>query len=111
MAVVQHKVGFQTAAIPHGEKGSWCHEVGTQAQRTLIQWPRPGMTSAVTAERTSFDPLGAGALLLAVLVVCVGLGALVGWAAGSVGIGIAIGSVIGIPASIFAVYRTYRSSF
>jgi hypothetical protein len=47
-------------------------------------------------------------LLLAVLVVCVGLGAILGWAAGSVGIGVAIGAVIGIPASILAVYRTYR---
>ncbi|HEY7196937.1 MAG TPA: hypothetical protein VH306_07110 [Gaiellaceae bacterium] len=69
------------------------------------------MSVAVTAARTSFDPLGAGALLLAVLVVCVGAGALVGWAAGSLGIGVAIGAVIGIPASIVAVYRTYRSAF
>lgn len=69
------------------------------------------MIALVTGQRTSFDPLGAGALLLGVLVACVGIGALVGWAAGSVGIGIAIGSVIGIPASIFAVYRTYRGAF
>ena len=55
--------------------------------------------------------MGAGAMLLGVLVACVGVGALVGWAAGSVGIGIAIGSVIGIPAAIFAVYRTYRGAF
>ena len=65
----------------------------------------------LAADRTSFDPLGAGALLLAVLVSCVGLGALIGWAVGSVGIGMAIGSVIGIPAAIFTVYRTYRSAF
>lgn len=69
------------------------------------------MTSGVASARTSFDPLGAGALLLAVLVVCVGLGAAIGWAAGSVGIGMAIGSVIGIPASIVAVYRAYRDAF
>jgi hypothetical protein len=69
------------------------------------------MTSGVAAARTSFDPLGAGALLLAVLVVCVGLGALLGWASGSVGIGVAIGAVIGVPASILAVYRTYRDVF
>ena len=68
-------------------------------------------SSAVIGERTSFDPLGAGALLLGVLVVSVGAGALIGWAAGSVGIGIAIGAVIGIPASIVAVYRTYREAF
>ena len=70
------------------------------------------MNDAVAiAERQTFDPLGAGGVLLGVLVACVGIGALVGWAAGSVGAGIAIGSVIGIPLSIFAVYRTYRNAF
>ena len=68
------------------------------------------MTLSVAAARTSFDPLGAGALLLGVLAACVGIGAIVGWAAGSVGIGIAIGAVIGIPAAILTVYRTYRSA-
>ena len=69
------------------------------------------MMRAAIAERTTFDPLNAGGLLLGVLVVCVGMGALVGWALGSVGIGIAIGSVVGIPASIVAVYRAYRGAF
>jgi hypothetical protein len=66
---------------------------------------------AVAAERTSLDPLGAGALLTGVLFACVGIGALVGYAAGSLGIGVAIGSVIGIPAAIFTVYRRYRGAF
>jgi hypothetical protein len=35
----------------------------------------------------------------------------VGYAAGSVGIGVAVGSVIGIPAAILAVYRRYRGAF
>jgi hypothetical protein len=69
------------------------------------------MIASAIAERTSFDPLGAGAMLLGVLFACVGIGALVGWAAGSVGIGIAIGSVIGVPASILGVYRAYRGAF
>ena len=68
------------------------------------------MTLSVAAARTSFDPLGAGALLLAVLVICVGVGAIIGWAAGAAGIGTAIGSVIGIPAAIVVVYSTYRSA-
>jgi hypothetical protein len=67
--------------------------------------------TAVAAERASLDPLGAGALLTGVLFGCVGLGALIGYAAGSVGIGVAIGAVIGIPAAIFAVYRRYRGAF
>lgn len=69
------------------------------------------MIPSAIAQRSSFDPLGAGAMLLGVLFTCVGIGALVGWAAGSVGVGVAIGSVIGIPAAIAAVYRAYRGAF
>jgi hypothetical protein len=65
------------------------------------------MQSALAAERSSLDPLGAGALLAGVLFACVGAGALIGSAAGSVGIGVAIGAVIGIPAAILAVYGRY----
>ena len=68
------------------------------------------MMPTAIAERPTLDPLNAGGLLLGVLFVCVGAGALVGWAAGSTGIGIAIGSVIGIPAAILTVYRTYRGA-
>jgi hypothetical protein len=69
------------------------------------------MPNAMAAERTSLDPLGAGALLAGVLFACVGAGALIGVAAGSLGIGFAIGSVIGIPAAILSVYRRYRGAF
>jgi hypothetical protein len=69
------------------------------------------VTPAKTAARTSLDPLSAGALLTGVLFACVGLGALAGWAAGSVGIGILVGAVVGIPAAIGAVYRRYRDVF
>jgi hypothetical protein len=65
----------------------------------------------VAEERTSLDPLGAGALLAGVLFACVGAGALVGAAVGAVGVGVAIGSVIGIPAAILSVYRRYRGEF
>jgi hypothetical protein len=51
------------------------------------------MQSGVAAERTSLDPLGAGALLAGVLFACVGAG------------------VIGIPAAIFSVYRRYSGTF
>jgi len=50
-------------------------------------------------------------MLLSVLFACVGIGALVGWAAGSTDIGIAIGSVVGIPAAIVAVFSAYRRAF
>ncbi len=59
------------------------------------------------ADRPTFDPLSAGGMLLGVLVACVGIGTLVGWAAGAPAIGLMIGSVVGIPAAIVAVYRAY----
>jgi hypothetical protein len=58
--------------------------------------------------RQTFDPAGAGALLLAVTSVCIGIGAAIGWAVGSLGIGILAGAVVGVPAGILAVYRRYR---
>jgi hypothetical protein len=65
------------------------------------------MIPPAIADRPTFDPLSAGGLLLGVLVACVAIGALVGWAAGAAGIGLMIGSLVGIPAAIVAVYRTY----
>jgi len=41
----------------------------------------------------------------------VGVGLLIGWLAGSAGIGILIGAVIGIPLATYTVYRRYRDSF
>jgi hypothetical protein len=60
------------------------------------------------ASPSSFEPAGAGGLLLAVLVLCIGAGVLVGWIAGSPGIGALIGAVLGILGGILAVYRRYR---
>jgi hypothetical protein len=60
--------------------------------------------------RQTFDPAGAGAVLFTATGICIGLGALVGWAAGSVGLGILGGSVVGVPAGIVAVYRRYRGA-
>jgi hypothetical protein len=63
------------------------------------------------ASPSSFDPAGAGGILLAVLLACIGIGALVGWAAGAVGIGALVGAVLGIAAGTLAVYRRYRGAF
>lgn len=68
------------------------------------------MMPTAIADRPQLDPLSAGGLLLGVLAVCVAVGALVGWAVGSTGIGFAIGSVIGIPAAIVTVYLTFREA-
>ncbi|HET6944305.1 MAG TPA: hypothetical protein VFI01_03060 [Gaiellaceae bacterium] len=63
------------------------------------------------ASPSSFDPAGAGGVLLAALVLCIGVGVLVGWAAGAAGIGALVGAIIGILAGILAVYRRYRDAF
>src|SRR4051812_22975794 len=60
------------------------------------------------SSRPTFEPAGAGMLLVATTTASVGLGALVGWAAGSVGLGILGGAVVGVPAGIVAVYFRYR---
>lgn len=73
---------------------------------TLLFSPRMQGTSGAY-----IDPAGAGGLLLAVLLLGVGVGLLVGWAAGSTGIGALIGAVLGILAGIYAVYRRYRGAF
>ena len=56
---------------------------------------------------TQFSAAGAGGVLLAVLVACIGVGTLIGWAAGSGPIGALLGAVVGILGGIFAVYRRY----
>ncbi len=61
--------------------------------------------------RQSFDPAGAGMLLAGTTVAGIGAGALLGWVAGSWGIGALVGAVAGIPAGVFAVYRRYRGYF
>jgi hypothetical protein len=59
----------------------------------------------------SFQPAGAGALLIGTTAGAVGAGALIGWGAGSAAIGALVGAVVGIPAGIFVVYRRYREYF
>ena len=63
------------------------------------------------SQRSSFEPAGAGALLGGVTAGVGGRGALVGWAAGSVGYGILVGAFVGIPAGVFAVYQRYKDAF
>jgi hypothetical protein len=58
--------------------------------------------------RRPFQPAGAGGLLLGVLLAAIGVGVLIGWIAGSAGIGALIGAVVGIPLSVFTVYKRYN---
>jgi hypothetical protein len=63
------------------------------------------------SSRSSFQPAEAGAILAGTVGACAGGGALVGWAAGSAGLGVLAGVVVGIPAGVFAVYRRFKGYF
>lgn len=69
--------------------------------RLLFSRRMQGTTSS------QFNAAGAGGVLLAVLVACIAVGALLGWAAGSGAVGALLGAVVGILGGIFAVYRRY----
>jgi hypothetical protein len=68
------------------------------------------MLVAMEPSRPTFEPAGAGMLLSATTAASVGVGALVGWAVGSIGYGILGGAVVGVPAGIAAVYFRYREA-
>ena len=50
-------------------------------------------------------------MLVVVTLLVIGIGTLLGWAAGSTSAGLIIGVVVGLPVGIFAVYRRYRRYF
>jgi hypothetical protein len=62
-------------------------------------------------QRRTFNPAGAGGVLIGTTSAVIVVGALVGWAAGSVGLGFLGGAVVGIPAGVFAVYKRYQGAF
>ena len=76
--------------------------------------PRRWVRYAVAAVAVTLYPFilpNAFYLNLAQEVVLLAIGALVGWALGSAGVGAVAGAAAGIPAGIFAVYRRYRGYF
>jgi len=106
------------------------HEDDTFHGGTISRWNKVGLKQAVFVEksrlltvtsfgmleamepnpRPTFQPAGAGMLLAATTTASVGVGALIGWVAGSVGYGILGGAVVGVPAGITAVYFRYREA-
>ena len=62
-------------------------------------------------QRPSFNPAGAGGLLIATTAAAIGVGSLIGWAAGKWAYGSLGGAVVGIPAGIVAVYMRYKDMF
>ena len=61
--------------------------------------------------RPAFNPAGAGGLLAAATAASIGVGSLVGWAAGNWSYGALGGAVVGVPAGVAAVYKTYGDAF
>lgn len=50
-------------------------------------------------------------VLVAAVAICGIAGALVGWAAGSIGLGVLAGVVVGLPLGVVSVYRRFRGYF
>jgi F0F1-type ATP synthase assembly protein I len=59
----------------------------------------------------AFPPVEAGALLVTITLLSIGIGTLIGWLAGALKIGLIVGAVIGIPAGISGVYFRYHEYF
>ena len=62
-------------------------------------------------KRPAFPPAEAGALLITVTLVVIGLSTLVGWIAGALKAGLIAGVILGVPAGIGGVYYRYRGAF
>ena len=63
----------------------------------------------MSPQRPTFSLAGAGSVLIGFTGACILLGALIGWAAGSVGLGIALGALVGIPVGVAATVIKYRN--
>jgi hypothetical protein len=80
----------------------------------LLQTSIAGLVCSRAMEpspRPTFNPAGAGGLLAATTAASIGIGSLVGWAAGNWTYGALGGALVGVPAGVAAVYRTYGGAF
>jgi hypothetical protein len=68
------------------------------------------MLALMQQGRARFEPAGAGIVLATVAASCIGVGALIGWGAGSVKYGVLCGAIAGVPAGVGAVYWQYRGT-
>ena len=57
----------------------------------------------------TFSLAGAGSVLIGFTAACIVVGALVGWALGSVGYGFAFGAVVGVPVGVAVTVIKYRN--
>lgn len=66
-------------------------------------------SAPVQPQRPQFSLAGAGSVLIGSTAACIVVGTLVGWAAGSIGYGLAFGAVVGVPAGIATTVIKYRN--
>jgi hypothetical protein len=59
--------------------------------------------------RPTFSLAGAGSVLIGFTAACIVAGALIGWALGNFGYGLAIGAVVGIPVGVAVTVIRYRN--
>jgi len=67
-------------------------------------------SAPVEPERPTFSLAGAGSVLIGFTSACIVIGTLIGWAAGSLGYGLAFGAVVGIPVGVAATVIKYRNA-
>ena len=60
-------------------------------------------------QEPTFSLAGAGSVLIGFTAACILVGALIGWAAGSLGLGIALGALVGIPVGVAVTVIKYRN--
>src|SRR2546423_8062423 len=102
-----HSLQAALQATPQG-----VNKVGRKWVFFVEKWPLSNVTSSamlavMEPSRPTFEPAGAGMLLSATTAASLGVGALVGWAAGSVWLRILRRAVVRVPAGIGAVYFRY----
>ena len=67
------------------------------------------MLPAVEPQRPAFSLAGAGSVLIGFTAACIVVGTLIGWAVGNLGLGLALGSVVGVPVGVAATVIKYRN--
>ena len=60
-------------------------------------------------QQPTFSLAGAGSVLIGFTSACILIGALIGWAAGSLGLGFAIGALVGVPVGVAVTVIKYRN--
>jgi hypothetical protein len=69
----------------------------------------PKSQTPQTQTTQSFSLAGAGSVLIGFTAACIAIGALVGWALGSVKYGFLVGALVGVPVGVATTVIRYRN--